>query len=104
MFPNRHIQIFKFLHHLLFQKLVTAHRRDIPCITTNETNSEQEFYVDNLNESLVDDYEGYCKGTRSGKYGATAKFWITYINFVKFYLELSRSIRQMIYNYLNFVC
>lgn len=44
-------------------------------------------------KALLSDYDTYCEDTQIGNHSATAKFWMTYINFVKLYQEFSRSIR-----------
>lgn len=49
-------------------------------------------YSKNLME-ILDGYDHYYHETEEGLHGATAKYWITYVNLIKLFQEFSRSIR-----------
>ncbi|XP_044760189.1 uncharacterized protein LOC123317646 isoform X2 [Coccinella septempunctata] len=42
---------------------------------------------------ILDGYDEYYHKTEEGLHGATAKYWIIYVNLIKLYQEFSRSIR-----------
>ena len=70
-----------------------------PCLMSElASNSTADAYL-NVEESgvfiqLSDKYEQSCENTRKGDHGATAKFWIFYIDLVQPYLLLDRACRM----------
>lgn len=65
---------------------------------TNELKSikEEKLTESSLSPTLIeilDGYEKYYQETAEGVHGVTAKYWITYIHFIKLFQEFSRSIR-----------
>lgn len=57
-----------------------------------EQKSTELNFSDTLKE-VLDGYDKYYHETENGVHGMTAKFWITYINFIKLFQQFSRSVR-----------
>lgn len=93
-----HLQFATALQILHFKEFLSAKELPLDDIIKDlqilqKTNSLENVSLPNNLQELLEEYEKYYQQTENGSHGATAKYWITYISFVKLYLEFSRSIR-----------
>jgi hypothetical protein len=106
---GRHYNSCKRLHILLANSMHTLHFRsfikhngllpiefsenlkrlhDEPSPAAMQQFEESAVYVE-----MMQNYEEYTEATRSGLHGATAEYWVMYIDLVELYLLLSRAVR-----------
>ena len=96
-----HPLLYVALGLLHFEAFLESSKTDIEMVkadlTILQSNITSEKNIKQVPEGILDlcrSYSAYVEETKSGEHGATARYWMQYMNMIELHHDLSRSVRE----------